>query len=249
YGQTMTGSAAPRNPRLLVLSSAGSSLPTNLVSGVALTTNQFNNLWSTAQGEVPADWNWNGNPDDLCIQRVDFGDLFVALTLRYYADEPQHYGRYTLDSRESTTNLTALLPYVSGQNPVFSPFVIRGTYLSLYGTNGVLQFRDIIQDNATIYTCRDGVWYRGLGRSGSRVGPAIRHPTPEEFADALAAFLSPEVPLWPDNGGATKSDMEAAIMNFLTVGATDNQGNAMNDAQEALIDAWVEFTGANPNKP
>ncbi len=245
YRQSMKASTLPRNPRLVLLSSAGDELPTNIVTGATLTTNQFNNLWMTAQGQVPADWNWNGNPGDLCIERMHLGDLFVEVSLRYYADAPQHRGKYTLDSQEVTTNAPALLPGLT----TFAPYVIRGTYLSLYGTNAVLQFRDIVQDNEIIYTCRNGIWYRGLGRLGSRLGPVIRHPTPEEFADGLIAFLSPEIPLWSQNNGSTKSDLAAAIVDFLSVGAYDNQSQAMGAAQQALIDAWVEFTGASPNKP
>jgi hypothetical protein len=248
YSQGTNGTVAPRNPRLLLLSSAGSPLPTNMLSGAVLDANEFGNLWNIAQGQVPADWNWNGNPEDLCIQRMQLGDLFVQVTLRYHEDESQHEGMYTLDNQPAGAVLPAVLP--NGAS-TFTTFVIRGTYLSLYGTNGLtqLQFRDIIQDNDAIYTCRDGVWYRGMGRLGSRVGPSIRHPTPEEFADGLAAFLNPEIPLWSQNDEATKADLETAIMDFLTVGAYDNQSREMGDAQEALIDAWVAFTGAQPNKP
>lgn len=246
YSQTMAASIAPRNPRLLLLSSAGSPLPADLVSGTTLGAGQFSNLWSAAQGRAPVDWDWNGNPADLCFQRISFGDLFVELTLRYYEDEPQHRGMYTLDNQHALTSLPALLP--NGADS-FAPFIVRGTYLSLYGANGVLQFRDIIRDNAIVYTCRNGIWYRGFGRIGSRVGAVIRHPTPEQFVDGLAAFLDPGIPLWPQNTTTSKDEMEAAILNFLALGVSDNQSSAMSVAQETLIDAWVEFNGATPNAP
>lgn len=246
YTQTVMASVRPRNPRLLLLASAGSPLPTDLVTGAVLEADQFDSIWNTAQGQVPADWDWNGNREDLCIQRVDFGDLFVQLTLRYYENQPEHRGMYVLDSQEAPVNLPALLPNEASS---FAPFVIRGTCLSLYGTDGAVQLRDIIQDNDAVYTCRDGVWYRGTGRLGNRVGPSIRHPTPEEFADALMAFLKPEIPVWSHNHATSKADLEAAIINFLTAGAYDNQSSAMGQAQQALIDAWVNFTGAAPNKP
>ena len=246
YRQSVSGARLPRNPRLVLLSSTGSELPTNMVSGATLTTSQFANLWTTAQGQTPADWNWNGDPDDLCIRPLHLDDLFVQVTLRYYTNAPQHHGKYTLDSRGITTNAPTLLPL---PELPFSPYVIRGTYLSLYGTNDVVQFRDMLQEDAITYTCRNGVWYRGSGRLGNRVGPVIRHPTPEEFADGLMAFLSPQIPNWSQNTRASKSDLETAIVNFLTLGAQDNQSAAMAAAQQALIDALVAFTGAQPNKP
>ncbi len=245
YIQGMTGSLQPLNPRLLLLSSTGDPLPTNLVSGASLTVGQFSNLWSTAQGQVPSDWNWSGNPGDLCIERVHLDDLFVRITLRYHNSSAEHRGKYTLGSQGLTTNSPAQLPGLTN----FVPYVIRGTSLSLYGTNNVLQFRDVVQEDDLVYTCRNGIWYRGLGNGGTRVGPVIRHPTPQEFADCLMNFLSPEVPLWSQNTTSTKSNMETAIINFLTAGAYNNKSSAMGTSQKALIDAWVAFTGANPNKP
>jgi hypothetical protein len=245
FSQGMIGSRQPQNSRLVLLSSAGEALPTNLVSGATLTASQFSNLWVTAQGQVPAGWNWAGRAEDLCIERVQLADLFVRVTLRYHTPAPEHQGRYTLASQGFTTNAPALLPGLTN----FSPYVVRGTFLSLFGTNNVLQFRDVVQEEDVVYTCRNGVWHRGLGTYGSRVGPVIRHPTPQEFADGLMSFMSPEVPLWAQNTTATKAQLQSAITNFLSVGAYNNQSAAMGNAQKALIDAWVAFTGANPNKP
>jgi hypothetical protein len=81
------------------------------------------------------------------------------------------------------------------------------------------------------------------------MGPVIRHPTPEEFADVLGAFLDSGVSLWPDNDSATKQDLVSAITDFLTTGAYNNDSPQMSAAQAALIDIWVAFTGAQPNKP
>ncbi|MCB1128554.1 MAG: hypothetical protein KDM81_18810 [Verrucomicrobiae bacterium] len=108
---------------------------------------------------------------------------------------------------------------------------------------------DILQDSDAVYTCRNGIWYRGTGYFGSRVGPTVRHPTPEEFVDALMSFMNPQVPVWSENLESSKQELLAAIANFLSVGAYDNQSGAMSEAQQDMIDAWVDFTGANPNKP
>jgi hypothetical protein len=243
FAQGQHGSRVTSSPRLLIISSLGRPLP-NLVTGAALTSEQFNNLWNAARGQIPAGWNWDGNPDDLLIERVQAGDLFVSVTLRYYQDTPPHRGLYLVSSDPVSTNLPSLLP----TTPLTNSF-LRGTYLSLHGTNGALQFREILQESGLTYTCQDGMWRLGQGVRGNRIGPVVRHPTPEEFADALGAFLDMGVAVWPDNTSATKQDMVRAITNFLAMGAYDNQSAQMSAAQSALIDAWVAFTGAQINKP
>lgn len=244
FNQGQGGTSAKRGARLLVISSLGQTLPNHLVSGAALTSAQFSNIWNAAQGQVPAGWNWQGNPDDLCIQRVHLGELFVTVTLRYHSDQPAHRGLYSIGSEPGTTNAATLLP----ANPFTAQF-LRSTYLSLFGTNGALQFRDVLQEDGMVYTCQNGIWRQGEGTRGSRLGPVIRHPTPEEFADAIDAFMDSQVALWPENTSSTKADMFRAITNFLAVGAYNNQSGAMSAAQNVLIDRWVDFTGANPNKP
>jgi len=243
YVQDILGSIEPRNARLLVVSSIGRSLPAGFTNGAALTTAQFSNLWTGLEGQKPADWNWEGDGADLCVNRVSLKDLFVTLVLRYREDTAPHRGRYLVASGLDTNGHAFLT------STPFTNSFLRGSHLSLFGTNGVLQVREVLQDDGRIYTCQDGVWRLGEGTSGSRLGPVIRHPTPEEFTDALVAFLDPGVSLWPDNGGTSKAQMFSAITNFLAQGAYQNQGPGMDDAQSALIDAWVDFTGAQPNKP
>ena len=243
YLQDGLGSLEPRNARLLVVSSLGRSLPVGLTNGVQLTTAQFSNLWSVLDGQKPADWNWAGDAGDLCVTRLSLADLFITLVLRYREDTAPHRGRYLVAPGLGTNGHSLL-----ARTP-FTNCFLRGSHLSLFGTNAVLQVREVLQDNGRIYTCQDGIWRLGEGSSGSRLGPVIRHPTPEEFVDALVAFLDPGVTLWPDNGGTSKAQMFSAITNFLAQGAYHNQGPGMDDAQSALIDAWVDFTGAQPNKP
>lgn len=243
YVQGSAGSRPPINPRLLLLSSVGSPLPASLSNGATLSSAQFSNLWNTAPAAIPSDWSWPGEPADLCIERIPLDDLFVTVVLRYHADAPPHRGRY-LVSHAPGTNGHALLP-----STPFTNAFLRGSQLTLLGIDGTLQFRDVLQESGRKYTCQNGVWRLGEGSSGSRLGPVIRHPTPEEFADALLAFMDPEVSLWPNNGGASKQQMFQAITNFLALGAYENYGGDMLTAQNALIDAWVDFTGAQPNKP
>ncbi|MCB1128729.1 MAG: hypothetical protein KDM81_19695, partial [Verrucomicrobiae bacterium] len=240
YAQNRFGSLPPLRPRLLLVSSVGAPLPEEIITGATLRQKDFDAIWSTPQGIMPADWEWEGDPNDLCVEQIHLGPLFTEVTLRYYADDASHFGTYAVASHPVPNDLPALL-----STNTFRTHLLRGSFLSLYGTDGALQFRDILQDDGLIYTCRDGVWHRGMGNLGSRVGPVIRHPTPEEFSDCVAAFMSPEVPLWSDNDSAGKEDLVLALLQFLQTGAEDNQGGAMDEAQEELIDVLVAFTGAN----
>lgn len=244
YAQGQLGSALPQSPRLVILSSLGHPLPTNLVTGGVLTTAQFNSFWNCAQGQRPSGLAWDGDPDDLLVQRVHLEDLFAKVTLQYYSAAAVDQGKYVVSSESANAGSPAAL--ISSP---FSAYYLRGTYLALYGPNGALQFRDVLQESDLVYTCQNGIWRRGQGNRGSRVGPVVRHPTPEEFADALEFFLMDEVTLWPNNTTASKQDMLLAITNFLAVGAYNNQGASMATAQSTLINRWVSFTGAQPNKP
>jgi hypothetical protein len=246
YTQGQTGSRFPRNPRLVMLSSLGRALPSTFIEGATLTTAQFSNIWSAAQGQKPAGWEWTGSPNDLCIGRVHFGDLFVSLVLKYYTTNTTDRGRYAVASDRFVTNTPATLAATSVTNSY-----LRGSYLFLYspGSTVTPQFADILQEDNLTYTCQNGVWRRGEGVGANRVGAVIRHPTPEEFADAVLMFMDPETTLWPNNTESTKDQLLYAVLNFLGKGATNNLGEAMSDAQELMIDRWVQFTGAGPNSP
>lgn len=246
YTQGRFGSLYPVNPRLVLLSSLSRPLPAGLTTGATLTTAQFSNVWNTIQGARPAGWVWDGDPNDLFVQRVHLGDLFVKLKLQYYTKtNATDRGYYAVTS--SPLLAEANRASLAAPDYALTNYYIRGSYLSLYGPDGVLQFRDILQDDGLIYTCQNRVWRQGLGSRGFRVGPVIRHPTPEEFADCLEIFLTQE--LWAGNPDVSLSDMLYNITNFLATCAYDATDGHRLQAQSDLLDAWADFTGASINKP
>src|SRR6266567_1972443 len=81
YQQTNSGSSIlPVNPRVLMLSSIGTSLPGGITNGFATPAN-FTNIWNGADGTVPTNApafaGWTGNGEDVKVQRVNLSSLFV----------------------------------------------------------------------------------------------------------------------------------------------------------------------------
>lgn len=68
---------APASPRLLIVGSVGAALP--LLNPI--TQAQFDEIWNTADGAVPATWGVWGRGSDLKIQRIQLGNVFCALNL------------------------------------------------------------------------------------------------------------------------------------------------------------------------
>jgi prepilin-type N-terminal cleavage/methylation domain-containing protein len=147
FVQTGATSIRPTNPRMMIVSSVGQPLPAGLASGF-LATATFSNLWHTAPGTVPSGWNWNGNPDDLLIQRVNLADQFVEVVLNATGTQ---FGRYTID--RGLTNVLFAAPA--------SLFVVRGTRLGLHGADGRLQTLEIVNEPMTL-AFATGIWRADL---------------------------------------------------------------------------------------
>src|SRR5439155_16420293 len=97
---------APLSPRLMILSSIGRALPTNIVSG---TSTDFNAIWDrndVGNALPPTSFTWTGwpNGEDLKLQRVNLSPLFVRLILTTNASESAYYSINT-----TTTNYN--VPY------------------------------------------------------------------------------------------------------------------------------------------
>lgn len=143
YQQGMSASQFPTSPRVMILSSLGVPLPTNIVSGV-MAAATFSNLWATLPNTVPSGWTWNGNAQDLRIQRVNFLPWFVQLVLN---NSGTANGEYSIDGMGTNTLPT---------NP-FSVWVIKGTKLGLIGTNNAVQAYEILNDSES-FTFVGGSW-------------------------------------------------------------------------------------------
>jgi type II secretory pathway pseudopilin PulG len=196
YTQGPLGSVSPANARVLILSSVGTPIPNDLNTGF-LETASFASLWNTAPGRVPAGWNWAGDPDDLRIQRVSLGDLFVQVIIN---SPTTVTGRYSFNGA-----FTNPVPSAS-----FSTFVVKGTRVGFHGPDGALQAVEVIEEpfsrtfsyaawRADAPGAAPG-WMVHQQISGcdlqavvdhfvpSPANPGANH-TPAEFVDAIAGLM------------------------------------------------------------
>lgn len=155
YAQGAAGLAdLPVNARVMIVSSLGAPLP--ITSGTA-TAADFAALWNAPDGTVPASWNstWNGNPDDVKIQRINLSPLFVNLVLSTYTSSLQ--GQYKI---RDTDNTFYSAPTGTGTNAYY----LRGTVLDLYSgpaTNAVLNHSAML-DRDISYVFEDGIWKNSI---------------------------------------------------------------------------------------
>lgn len=136
----------PRLMGVMLISSTFQDLPTNLVSGFAVSSDAFSNAWYTVEGEMPAGWGWEGDPEDLTMERLNLRDLFVDVTLNYdtWTVSFTNRGRFTVDN--SLTN------YLPGFSTVYSTRYLASTVLGLHshtGTSDTLQSSEILRDPAS----------------------------------------------------------------------------------------------------
>ncbi len=92
YRQGPGGSIEPTNNcRVMILSSLGAPLPS-----AGTDTTNFAAVWNTPDGSLPSSGFAGWNPDDLKIQRINLGPLFVNLQLaNYFSGGSQ--GVYVID--------------------------------------------------------------------------------------------------------------------------------------------------------
>ncbi|MEK7677543.1 MAG: hypothetical protein AAB676_17075, partial [Verrucomicrobiota bacterium] len=128
YTQPVAGSLIkPLSPRLMILSTLHRALPVS--SGVAASTNVFNDIWATRDGEVPPGWpaEWARRGEELIVQRINLAPLFNLVILQnFYAPDQALY------SVED-----------SGNNPVglegAQGYYIQGTLFTFRDTNSLLE--------------------------------------------------------------------------------------------------------------
>jgi len=194
YVQTASGATnQPVSPRLMILSSISGALPTNLVSGIANSTTAFNNIWDAAEGTIPAGWTWSGKGEDLKVQRIHLGDLFLRLELN--RDPPGgSSGRYAIEAAGPSA--------VPGANP-FSRFFIDGTHLGLHDDSSNLEYSEILHRGRSFY------FVLGTWRSEKFLGRTVDRPGAIDLERAAARFMSsktngcalPSVTTWTVRAG------------------------------------------------
>ena len=220
YTQGTAGSALPVSPRMMILSSVGDDLPTNIVDGI-IATNTFAAIWNTSPGAVPSGWTWNGRGDDLKIQRVNLDKLFFQLVLN---NSGTSTGRYTFDS--SVTNILPSIP--------FTTYVMKGTRLGLYSPTGTLQAVEIINDSLS-FICQDGVWKSSGGPTSSW---ADRRLTGTDLQMAANFIVSvPQNPRTTETQAqlvAKYSTWLQTYINYANSGYNSSYSSALNSARDAV---------------
>jgi prepilin-type N-terminal cleavage/methylation domain-containing protein len=169
YAQNSSGApAVPVNARIMLVSSLGKSLP--IATGTPLASD-FDALWNAPPGTVP--WTgWNGDPDDIKIERLNLSPLFVKLVLTTYNSATN--GQYAVDS-----SVTNQVPFTNG----FAAYFLKGTVLKLFAGQPVstLDSSQVLdQDDSFVY--EGGKWKDEIrGNNNSSVG---------DIAGIVAAFLA-----------------------------------------------------------
>jgi len=156
--------AGPTNPpvnRVLLVTTMRTVLPTSVTIGCATNSAAFSNLWISADGTSPNGWS-DGSWDDIMVQRVNLGSLFVQVVLN---SSSVTNGEYSLDN----TNNHIALPYLP-----YSGYFLQGSTLGLHTNGGGLQSLEVLQNygggsrfgNATtyFYQCPSFVFEKGFWR-------------------------------------------------------------------------------------
>ncbi|MFT4637944.1 MAG: prepilin-type N-terminal cleavage/methylation domain-containing protein [Verrucomicrobiales bacterium] len=146
YTQSASGSAiVPINVRLMIVSSQFTALPTFLISGVAQSAEDFENVWDAPRGEVPSGWpaEWTGHGEDLHVERLNLTPQFQRVVMSDITDGV---------SAEIAVEGAPLTIPVEG----LSGFYFIGTEISLMN-DGVIDSREQI-DGDLSFTYERGIW-------------------------------------------------------------------------------------------
>jgi type II secretory pathway pseudopilin PulG len=205
YVQSANGAwPQPVSPRVMILSSISDQL-TNLSingsamgSGSMLQTSDYSNLWNTAEGELPTGWGgvWKGKGDDLQIQRIHLGDLFLQLVLNNRSTN--FISTFTIDGLTNQMN----------PGTTFSSYFLDSTQITLLGTNGNVEYSEILHEAKHFIS--DGTW-----RPGGYFGRTIHHPDPLDLQLVADAFLSDCQDNPHTKFGTTRSNVYTAMINFM----------------------------------
>jgi type II secretory pathway pseudopilin PulG len=256
YAQTNTGTGSilPPTARLLILSTLGPPFPASLADGP---TGDFNTIWTTPDGTLPAVsasnplYSWRGKGDDLKVQRLDLSGLFVHLVLWNYV-AANHLGLYQIGQ------LTPSVVPLAGVNSFF----LKSTILSLlYDRNSmggqfVDQVDQILNRDAEFFYIPP-VW-RGTLDLGLGLGQGTTNITESSmlagaFAGTIAAFTASPATNSRALSGATPSKVASAITTFMNGYMTyaTNQSSYLTayGGQSAMFRAMTNLAYGLPIPP
>jgi len=195
FTQTWQGSLPPTSARIVLLSSVGEPLPSDLVSGVAASTSAFNAVWEAAPETMPAGWSWSGRASDLCVQRITLTPLFSPVVLNNFDGSPGKYGVDTSVTNTMTTN-------------TFSTWHLRSTELRLHGNNNLLQSTEVVQTPVS-YVYENGIW-----RGRAFMSMSTKRLAGQDLQDAVDLFLSAPRNVNAKNS-VTQSNVVAALTSYM----------------------------------
>jgi type II secretory pathway pseudopilin PulG len=238
YSQSASScTAIPDKPRVMLASSIAGQLPfTDLTAG------QFDSLWNTPEGSLPAGLGLNGDPYDVQIQRMNLAPLFVNLLVSTY--KPGTYGNGYFGFENKAPLNPA--PYGAG----VSAYYLRGTVLNLCtsaDTNIPPVHTQILQEDSS-FVFETNVW------ESSIVGP-IPVLGSGDLASVVDAFLkaypNPNAFYYTNNFYRTQQFLVASTMAgfmsnyyaWATNGFPNNWKTSLGNTQAAMMNAiWGLYT-------
>lgn len=204
YVQTTNGTPQPVSARLMIVASLSGALPVN--SGIPSAT-AFNEIWNTPAGSVPASWNtYAGQGQDVIIQRLPLRPLFHRLLL--VNNDLQGTGRFSIDGSPSRP--------VPTNGMGWDAFYINGTVVGLHGTDGTLQSRELLTEDAS-YVFEFGYWRAQLHEGRLRPSRGL------QFAAAVQQFKNAAWNTGADFGGTQQAVVDSMyfVLFIYTLWAND----------------------------
>src|ERR1043166_2831439 len=201
YTQTTNGTPTkPVSARVIFVSSLARALPTNIVTGAALSTNEFNAIWDTPEGAKPSTWTpWAGSGDDLRIKRLTLEPLFYQLIL--VDRDTANPAFFSIDS----TNLIAV-PTASSP-PGWNRYYLDGTILGLHAANGTVQSRYLLKRSFSI-VFESGAW------TAIPSTPAYSG-TGSDFVNHALTFFNSRTNPYPQAVGSSQESVINAMYTFM----------------------------------
>jgi type II secretory pathway pseudopilin PulG len=238
---------APESARLMIVSSLSQALP--VVSGI-LSSNDFNDIWNTAENTKPGTWTgWSGKGEDLRIKKINLGPLFHRIML---------VNRDTNGAARFSINSTSTISVPTGPVGVDAYF-LGGSVVGLHDASGVT-FTRYLLDRDISFVFERSQWSGWIGPGD----PFFE--ISDEFAREAAEFLEStwnedakkgasqtgvlvsmyvfmfDYALWAEEcpgfsrhglGGNISSVPEYAILDAL---AKNQAGGILYDASQNLLD-------------
>lgn len=196
YTQTITGTQAPTNARVLLVSTIATPLPA-ISSRPTLAA--FNDIWNTQPGAKPSTWTtWPGNGNDLVIQRISLDSLFHRLVL--VNRDPVNACSFSING----TNTAPLI--MTGNNGTISnAFYLDGSVVGLCSSNGTPLTRYVLTRDIG-FVFESDLWQGQIG------GSDINGTLANNFASQAAAFLNSN---W-FTGAQKGSDQQGVLLDMYT---------------------------------